>query len=136
MIQFCRYAVMANGQGAKVILAAQKPLLALLRNLGANVTVMDQGRPIPRFDYHCPLLSLPLAFGTTVQTVPNATPYLHANPETVLEWRRIIGTAGFRIGICWQGSATRPELERAFPLTAFAPLARLPSNTYSSKKIT
>jgi hypothetical protein len=126
MIQFCRYAPMAAAQGAKVILAVQKPLVGLLQYLAPAVTVIEAGGTLPRHDYHCPLLSLPLAFGTTLQTVPNTTPYLHADPETVATWHRIIGTEGLRIGICWQGSASRPELERAFPLTAFAPLARLP----------
>jgi tetratricopeptide (TPR) repeat protein len=126
MIQFCRYAMVATAQGAKVILAVPHPLLALLRDLGPGVTVIEESARSERFDFHCPLLSLPLAFGTTPETVPAPIPYLQADPRRVEEWRNIIGSDGLKIGICWQGSANRTDLDRSFPLTAFAPLAGLP----------
>jgi tetratricopeptide (TPR) repeat protein len=125
MIQFCRYALLAADHDAKVTLAAPAALVDLLRTLGPNVTVIEAGAPRGKFDYHCPLMSLPLAFGTTLQTVPAPTPYLHPDPATVEEWRRIIKPQGLKIGICWQGSARRSDLGRAFPLTELAPLARL-----------
>jgi hypothetical protein len=107
-------------------LAVPHPLLALLRDLGPGVTVIEESARSERFDFHCPLLSLPLAFGTTPETVPAPIPYLQADPRRVEEWRNIIGSDGLKIGICWQGSANRTDLDRSFPLTAFAPLAGLP----------
>ena len=71
-------------------------------------------------------MSLPLAFGTTLETVPAPVPYLRAEPVRVAEWRETIGTDGLKIGICWQGSATRTELDRRLPLAQFAPLSRRP----------
>jgi tetratricopeptide (TPR) repeat protein len=126
MIQFCRYAPLAAAEGAKVMLAVQKPLLALLQNLGPNITVIEDNERPGHFDYQCPLMSLPLAFGTTTASVPAGVPYLHAEPERILEWRKIIGSEGLKIGICWQGSARRMELDRSFPLAMFAPISRLP----------
>jgi ADP-heptose:LPS heptosyltransferase len=61
-----------------------------------------------------------------LDTVPAPVPYLRADPERVAAWRQTIGTHGLKIGICWQGSASRTELERSFPLAQFAPLSRLP----------
>jgi tetratricopeptide (TPR) repeat protein len=126
MIQFSRYALLAAARGARVILAVPKPLLALLRSLGPEITVIEENAAPGKVDYHCPLTSLPLAFGTTLETVPAPVPYLHAETERAEEWRRVIGPHGLRIGICWQGSASRTELDRSFPLTVFAPLSRLP----------
>jgi tetratricopeptide (TPR) repeat protein len=126
MLQFCRYAVLAAAQGAKVILTVQAPLVALLKTLHPGVAVIEDGQAAPRFDFHCPLLSLPLAFGTTLESVPGNAPYLYADPARVAVWKGIIGGDGLKIGICWQGSGSRPELERSFPLTAFAPLTELP----------
>jgi tetratricopeptide (TPR) repeat protein len=127
MIQFCRYALLATARGAKVILATPKPLQALLSTLDPTITVIDENQSPPRFDYHCPLLSLPLAFGTTPETVPAPISYLRAEPARTEAWRQKIGTQGRRIGICWQGSANRTELDRSFPLTEFARLSRLPN---------
>jgi tetratricopeptide (TPR) repeat protein len=126
MIQFCRYAMPATAQGAKVVLAAPKPLVAVLRDLGPNVTVIEENATPGKFDTYCPLMSLPLAFGTTLEKVPAPVPYLRANPQRVAAWRQAIGTDGLKIGICWQGSARRTELERSFPLARFAPLSHVP----------
>ena len=127
MIQFCRYALLATAQGARVTLAVPKPLLAVLRDLAPNVTVIEESAVPGKFDCYCPLMSLPFAFGTTIETVPAPIPYLRPDPERVAAWRRTIGTDGLKIGICWQGSANRTELERSFPLARFAPLSRLPN---------
>jgi tetratricopeptide (TPR) repeat protein len=126
MVQFCRYAPLAAAGGAKVVLAVQGPLRALLGSLTGDVTVIEQGETPVSFDLHCPLLSLPLAFATTLENVPASVPYLHAQPDLAAEWRQRIGGHGLKIGICWQGSASRPELERAFPVIAFAPLGVVP----------
>jgi tetratricopeptide (TPR) repeat protein len=126
MIQFCRYAMLASAQGAKVVLAVPEPLVALLRDLGRNITVIEETAAPGKFDYYCSLMSLPLAFGTTLETVPAPVPYLHAEPGRAEAWRKVIGGQGLKIGICWQGSASRTELDRSVPLTAFAPLSRRP----------
>jgi tetratricopeptide (TPR) repeat protein len=126
MVQFCRYALLAAACGAKVVLAVQRPLRALLGSLGPDIVLIEEGEAPARFDLHCPVLSLPLAFGTTLENVPAPMPYLYAEAERIAEWKQKIGEHGLKIGICWQGSATRLELDRSFPVTAFAPLSRLP----------
>ena len=66
--------------GARVVLEVPGPLLRLAR--GLPVEVLAEGSPLPRFDLHCPLLSLPRAFGTLPDSVPPA-PYLAPAPEDV-----------------------------------------------------
>ena len=123
-IQFCRYAPLAADLGAKVVMTAQESLVELLKSLDPRVTIVPVGETPSVFDYHAALLSLPLAFGTTVETIPATVPYLKADPARVMRLREQVGPPGFRIGICWQGSYIAGN--RSFPLTSFGEIARLP----------
>lgn len=126
MIQFCRYAPLAAGLGARIVLAAQDPLRPLLAGLGPDITLLSETAVPDRYDLHCPLMSLPLAFKTTLRTIPAEKPYLHADPERVAAWRQRIGSYGYRIGIFWQGSAASVAMGRSFPVARFAEIARMP----------
>src|ERR1700728_4248090 len=107
-IQFSRYAKLATAQGAEVVLMVQSSLSRLLSTLDPGIEVRtDRQLPID-MDYHCPLLSLPHAFGTRLGGIPAAVPYLSAEPERVARWRERIGGGGFRVGINWQGNKEFP----------------------------
>jgi tetratricopeptide (TPR) repeat protein len=85
-LQFCRYAPLVAAMGARVVLEAPAELLRLLATLDGVSALVEQGAPLPPFDCHVPLLSLPLAFGTELANIPAATPYLCADPEAVRRW--------------------------------------------------
>ena len=68
-IQFIRYAPLLAGMGAKVVCEVQPELQPLLAQL-QDLTIIASGEPLPAFDLHCPLLSLPLAFGTQARDDP------------------------------------------------------------------
>ena len=105
-LQFCRYAKLVSGLGARVILEAPEPLLSLLKNLDGVDALVEEGGVPPGFDYHCPLLSLPLAFKTGLETIPSANGYIASSPEKVAEWREKLGDRTKpRIGLAWSGSA-------------------------------
>jgi tetratricopeptide (TPR) repeat protein len=123
-IQFCRYAPMAADLGARVILVAQAALTRLLESLDPRVEILSVPALPDAFDYHIALLSLPLAFGTRIETIPAATSYLRAEPELAVQMRARIGSAGFKIGVCWQGSYIAGA--RSFPLRCLDKIARLP----------
>jgi tetratricopeptide (TPR) repeat protein len=125
-IQFCRYAKLAEERGARVVLAVQPQLRELLTSLGSTIRVVAPGEEARGFDYHCALMSLPLAFATTLADIPAAVPYLCADPRRVVQWRERIGAAGFKIGIVWQGSRNRIDVGRSVPLEMFARLAAVP----------
>jgi Tfp pilus assembly protein PilF len=130
-IQFCRYAPMALARGAKVVLCVQDPLVRLIHSLDAardnRLAVIGGCTPLPPFDFYAPMLSLPLAFGTTLQTVPSATPYLHAEPERVRLWKSRIGAHGFKVGIAWQGNPkAQVDPGRSLSLRWFETLAHIP----------
>jgi tetratricopeptide (TPR) repeat protein len=126
-IQFCRYAKLAAQRGAQVVLAVQPQLRQLLAGLGPTIQIVAPGEQQPdACDFHCALMSLPLAFGTTLADIPAGAPYLSAEPLRVARWRQQLGDTGFKVGIAWQGSRNRIDVGRSVPLPMFGPLATIP----------
>jgi Tfp pilus assembly protein PilF len=119
-LQFCRYVPMLERAGARVLFAPQPPLKALMRSLSPTAQIVDVDDPGLQFDVHCRLLSLPLAFGTTAQTIPAQTPYLAAESDRTALWKQHLGSHGFKIGVCWQGSVQGQRLGRSFSPAALA----------------
>ncbi|WP_395055252.1 tetratricopeptide repeat protein [Polaromonas sp.] len=106
-LQFCRYAKRVNDLGARVILEVQAPLAGLLAQLDGVAHVLKRGEPLPAFDCHCPLLSLPLAFRTRFDNLPVAVSYLAPLPGTLAPWAARLGEKSKpRVGLVWSGSAT------------------------------
>jgi tetratricopeptide (TPR) repeat protein len=125
-IQFCRYLPLLEAMGARVLFAPDEPLCALLRSMPGDCAIVDIDDPSLSFDVHCPLMSLPLAFATRLDTIPARVPYMRAEPARVERWAERIGREGFTIGVCWQGRIRTIRDDRAFPLAALAGIARLP----------
>ena len=123
-IQFSRYALMAAAEGAKPVLAVQNPLRRLFKDFDPGVTIIGQNEVPGEFDLHCPILSLPLAFGTRLETIP-AWPngYLKAGDEDVAGWAKRLPAGRRRIGLVWSGSTLHNnDANRSIPLAMLAPL--------------
>jgi Flp pilus assembly protein TadD len=129
-LQFCRYATLAAARGLKVIMEVPKPLVRLLRSVAGVDLVVSRGEDLPPFDLHCPMLSMPLALGTTLATIPDGEPYLHAEKAFVVDWRTrlsVLGQQGPRIGLVWAGNgALRADRRRSIDPVRLAPLFHLP----------
>jgi hypothetical protein len=126
-IQFCRYSALVKALGATVILEVQRPLLRLMQSLQSIDQVIAKGDSLPQFDLHCPLMSLPHAFQTTIESIPNAsTPYLYSNPALVAQWQTRLGPQQRpRMGLVWSGNPDhRNDHHRSLSLTAL--VAHLP----------
>lgn len=95
VIQFIRYVPLLAARGARVFVEVPGELAALLRDgLDGVAEVIVSGAPLPACDYGCPVMSLPLAFATTLATVPAQVPYLRADPARAAAWRaRLTGDA-------------------------------------------
>jgi len=125
-LQFCRYIRLLSERGAKVLFAPQKPLRRLLATLDGLCEIVDEDDPCLAFDFHCPLLSLPLAFKTLFSEIPARDAYLLADGARVEKWKAIIGDTGFRVGVCWQGSTGKIDAGRSFSLREFQALSQIP----------
>ena len=124
-IQFFRYLPLMTAAGVEAAFACP-PRLRRLLSSKARVRFVDSPSADDPFDAQIAISSLPHAFGTRLDTIPAAVPYLAAEPPLRELWARRIGSAGFKIGIVWQGNPD-PEADRArsMPLSALAPLAEV-----------
>ena len=105
-LQFCRYAKPLAELGAEVILEVQKPLETLLKGLAGVSHLAARGGVLPEFDYQCPLLSLPLAFKTRLESIPAAARYIHVDASRTAQWRdRLPAGSRPRVGLMWSGNA-------------------------------
>ena len=130
-LQFCRYVPLLAARGARVVLAVPAELQRLLRGLAGVAELVPPDAALPEYDWHCPIMSLPGVFGTTLATIPADVPYLAADPVLVAQWRtRLPQDGGLRVGLVWAGQA-RPWLpgfatvdgRRSMRLDQLAPLS-------------
>jgi tetratricopeptide (TPR) repeat protein len=132
-IQFVRYAPLLAARGATVILEVQTELTRLMTCLPGVAAVIARGKPLPRFDCHCPLLSLPLAFATDLSTVPASIPYIAPQTEDIAVWRRDLPQRRLLIGLAWSGSRVHDnDLNRSIQLATLLPLLDFPDATFVS----
>jgi tetratricopeptide (TPR) repeat protein len=115
-LQFCRYATLVARLGVRVILEVPASLTGLLASVGGVFQVVPHGEAPPPFDYHCPLMSLPLAFKTTLADVPAPRRYVHSPQDRVHFWREKIAPVGekLKVGLVWSGGS-RPSQPEAWP---------------------
>ena len=105
-IQFVRYAPLVAARGARVVLACAEPLRALFETVHGVGSVFIPEQLALTFDFQAPLMSLPLAFGTTLEDLPSRIPYVRAPGEKAAAWRRRLMAqgAGFKVGFAWSGN--------------------------------
>ncbi len=124
MIQFARYASILVRHGARVSLRTYVELKTLMQSMVDVETVIAVGEQEPPVDIVTPLLSLPLVFGTEVDSVPADVPYLHAPPARLAAWQRRLGPRTRpRVGLVWWGAQHIPK--RSLPIEALLPVLSL-----------
>ena len=126
-LQFIRYAPLVKKRGGRVIVECQRPLVLLLESCPGIDRLIAQGDPLPAFDVHAPLMSLPAILQTNLDTIPAAIPYISAPAALVRKWRDTLAPFdGFRIGIAWKGSPKYGrDRYRSFPLELFDQIAQI-----------
>ncbi len=132
-IQFVRYAPALAARGATVVLEVQQPLARLLLRLPGASAVIARKQPLPRYDYHCPLLSLPLACATTLQTIPSEIPYIAPAATDVAFWRARLPRRRPCVGLVWSGERSHDnDVNRSMRLEMLEPLLDLPDLAFVS----
>jgi hypothetical protein len=140
-IQFVRYLKPLKELGAQVIFEVQAPLLNTFFDY-EGVSTIKAGDNIPQYDFQCPLLSLPLAFNTTLETIPNSHPYIRADPHQVAHWKAKLDLkTKLRIGLVWSGGfrPNQPEVwainkRRNIALEYFKAFKDIDADFYSLQK--
>ena len=132
-LQFVRYAPLLSARGARVVLEVQPQLVRLLCGMSGVERVLARKAPLPEFDFHCPLLSLPLALRTELATIPAGVPYLAPPAEAIAAWRGRLPERRPRIGLVWSGERAHDnDLNRSMRLTTLAPLFNIPDIQFVS----
>ena len=122
-LQFCRYAKLVADLGARVILEVPRPLTGVLADLQGVSQVIARGEPLPQVDFHCPLMSLPLAFKTKLDGIPAPGKYLRGDPARIAHWEERLGRRSVpRVGLTWSGNPLQPnDRNRSFQLADILP---------------
>ncbi|MDH5747856.1 MAG: tetratricopeptide repeat protein [Rhodospirillales bacterium] len=131
-IQLVRLA--AGVKGGEVYFECPEPLARLFKTANGIDRVIVHGEALPGFDVQVPAFELPGALNVTLQTIPDACPYLHADGTDVARWReRIGGTGGFKVGLVWAGKPNHAnDRERSMGLEAMQPLLEVPNVEFYS----
>ena len=119
-IQFVRYFNLIKSKAKKAILQVDKKLVQLLKECNFDNYIFSNDEKLPEFDFHCPLLSLPFKFSTTLQSIPFSDKYLFPNKNRIFKWKKTFDNQYLNIGINWQASPN-PDLDkgRSFKLKYF-----------------
>lgn len=136
-IQFCRYVPLVENLGAKVVLKVPNALYAMIKTMGLNARIVRNDEKVEEFDFHCPIMSLPLAFKTTVETIPNKIPYFFSDQFKKNYWERKLAYASnsLKVGLVWSGSKDhKKDHDRSLRLEQLAPILDLPITFYSLQK--
>jgi tetratricopeptide (TPR) repeat protein len=109
-IQFARYVPLLARAGATVVLEVQPALKELFATLPGAAEVVARGEPLPAYDVHCPLGSLPLALKTAPDSIPAELPYLRTDTTHIAKWRPALETLpGKRVALAWAGNPAHPN---------------------------
>ncbi|MEN3110248.1 tetratricopeptide repeat protein [Uliginosibacterium paludis] len=125
-LQFARYLPLLAARGARVLLQCQRTLADLLSGVEGVSQVFARGEPLPPHDFQCPLMSLPRAFATRLDTIP-APMRLPVDPARVAAFAQTLPAGPKRVGIVWSGSIVhQDDARRSWPLEALLPLLQAP----------
>ncbi len=135
-IHFLRYVPLVAQTAGLTVLRVPPPLRSLAQTLDCPVSIITFGDALPPHNFNCPLMSLPLAFGTTLESIPSDVPYLSAKADQVQNWRNQLGPrTRLRIGLVWAGRTHEPvNHTRDVGLEVLGPLARLDVEIISLQK--
>ncbi len=124
-IHFFRYAQLVARRCRRVVLECPEELLPLRDGIPGVDKAVQLGRPLPPFDAHVPLLSVPGILGTTLATIPADVPYIKPDPARIAEWaKKLTPSNNVKVGLVWAGRPDNSvDTRRSCSLREFAPLA-------------
>jgi tetratricopeptide (TPR) repeat protein len=136
-IQFIRYAPVVAERGGQVIIEVPPEMMGLMRGFDPRFPVIPRRGPLPAFDLHCPLLSVPEVLGTDLTSIPTQVPYLSADAARRSAWRETLAALpGLKIGFAWAGNPKhKKDALRSVAASAFAPLLEVRGTSWVSLQV-
>ena len=136
-IHFVRYFNLIKSQAKKAILQVDERLVHLFKESNFSNDIFSNNEKLPKFDIHCPLLSLPFRFSTTLKNIPSSDKYLFPNEDRIIRWKKTFESQYLNIGINWQATPN-PYFDRgrSFKLKYFNDISSIDNiKLYSLQKI-
>ncbi|HEX8520728.1 MAG TPA: tetratricopeptide repeat protein [Tepidisphaeraceae bacterium] len=133
VLQYVRYANLLADRDAEVYVECHPELKRLLSRVRGAVSVIAVREPLPRVDFYVPMPSLPLAFNTTLKTIPSEVPYITAHPKLAEAWADLLKgeTATLKVGLAWTGQRPgEPMKVRSCPLEVLSQLGEVQGTTF------
>ncbi len=127
-LQFIRYVPLVAARGARIGVECPRDLLNLLGGMDGINHLVARGDPLPEFDLHCPLMTLPKVFGTTLDSIPSKNPYLKVDPDLKRIWEERIHSKSmkFKVGLVWSGNPEHlNDRNRSCGLKILSPLSQI-----------
>ena len=142
-LQFCRLIPLVAQKNWRIILAAPQPLHRLLQTLSSIDLIVEPGIVKEHYDYHCPLLSLPLALKLELTDIPNQVPYFSISRDTVTSWKNKVSpykNGQLSVGLAWAGNPQHEknkarsivDMRRSIDFPLLTPLFSIPHVTFFS----
>jgi tetratricopeptide (TPR) repeat protein len=125
-VQFLRYVKLVADRGGRVLLECQPRVAPLARNMPGVSEIIIQGDALPRFDVHCPIVTLARVFGTSLQAMPGNVPYINPTDQKRAYWAAKMPDrkARLRVGLAWQDPANSTNSrDRALTADKLIPLS-------------
>ena len=131
-IQYCRYLNLIKDLGATILLDAPKILRPMIDTMNIDCIYFDDIKKI-KFDYHCSVVSLPLAFNTTLETIPGKEAYFFTPKNIKKDWEKKLNRfKRLNIGLKWTGNSSyTDDVHRSTTLKELKPLFDLPYDFHS-----
>ena len=126
-----RFAAAAKARGGRVIAVVQPNLADVIATCEGLDAVIPHGAPLPPFDVHLPLMSLPEVFQVVEESLPRQVPYLrvpeHVPCREALSQVLSLPTGRIRAGLAWAGNPKHLlDGLRSIPAEELTALADLP----------
>ena len=93
----------------------------------SDIILVDKLPDESKIDFEAPMMSLPHLLNTDLETIPSIETYLSTDYLKVVSWGKLLNAQKFKIGICWQGSKSKIDIGRSFPLSLFEGISKLPN---------
>jgi Flp pilus assembly protein TadD len=128
VIQFARFIPLLAEMGATVLLHLPTELIEIMNGIEGVARIIGPDEPLPYFDTHQAILSLPAVLKITLENLPAKVPYLAVAPERSSRWRKRLPERGLKVGLTWAGRPTHTDdKRRSMPLSALEPLLKIPN---------
>ena len=134
--QFCRYILKILEMDGQVIFEVKSRIKNLAKCISEKIKVVEYGEKFSLCDYQISLLSLPLAFNTSLENIPKKVPYLKINKNLVQHWKNIIfKNKKPKIGLAWSTSSKyKSAKEKSILVDSLLPIVSKKFNFFSIQK--